>query len=59
MCGTKHDLMTETWSPLIEGFSTGAGLIITIGAQNALVLKQGILNTHVSGLPEKDARETC
>lgn len=34
-------------APLIEGFATGAGLIIAIGAQNAFVLKQGILRNHV------------
>lgn len=35
------------FAPLIEGFATGAGLIIAIGAQNAFVLKQGILKNHV------------
>jgi L-lysine exporter family protein LysE/ArgO len=39
--------MNEFWGPLIEGFATGAGLIIAIGAQNAFVLKQGILKNHV------------
>lgn len=34
-------------SPLINGFGTGAALIIAIGAQNAFVLKQGILKNHV------------
>lgn len=34
-------------TPLIEGFATSAGLIIAIGAQNAFVLKQGILKNHV------------
>jgi L-lysine exporter family protein LysE/ArgO len=34
-------------APLLEGFGTGAGLIIAIGAQNAFVLKQGILKNHV------------
>lgn len=32
---------------LLEGFSTGAGLIIAIGAQNAFVLKQGIAKNQV------------
>lgn len=32
---------------LLEGFSTGAGLIIAIGGQNAFVLKQGILKNQV------------
>jgi L-lysine exporter family protein LysE/ArgO len=43
----KESYMSEIWSPLIEGFATGAGLIIAIGAQNAFVLKQGILKNHV------------
>lgn len=34
-------------APMIEGFGIGAGLIIAIGAQNAFVLKQGILKNHV------------
>lgn len=32
---------------LLEGFSTGAGLIIAIGAQNVFVLKQGIAKNQV------------
>lgn len=35
------------FAPLVEGFVTGAGLIIAIGAQNAFVLKQVILKNHV------------
>lgn len=34
-------------TPFIEGFGASAGLIIAIGAQNAFVLKQGILKNHV------------
>lgn len=34
-------------APLLEGLGTSAGLIIAIGAQNAFVLKQGILKNHV------------
>ena len=34
-------------APLLEGFASGAGLIIAIGAQNAFVLKQGLLKNHV------------
>lgn len=34
-------------APFIEGCGTGAGLIIAIGAQNAFVLKQGILKNHI------------
>lgn len=33
-------------SSITEGFITGAGLIIAIGAQNAYVLRQGILGRH-------------
>ena len=40
-------MSTFCFSPLIQGFATGAGLIIAIGAQNAFVLKQGILKNHV------------
>jgi L-lysine exporter family protein LysE/ArgO len=31
----------------IEGFLLGAGLIVAIGAQNAFVLRQGLLRRHV------------
>ncbi len=34
-------------SPAIEGFLLGGGLIIAIGAQNAFVLRQGLLRSHV------------
>src|SRR5688572_18311498 len=34
-------------APFVEGCGTGAGLIIAIGAQDAFVLKQGILKNHV------------
>lgn len=34
-------------SDLIAGFLTGAALIVAIGAQNAFVLRQGILGRHV------------
>lgn len=34
-------------APFVEGCGTGAGLIIAIGAQNAFVLKQGIMKNHV------------
>ena len=33
--------------PFVSGFATTAGLIIAIGAQNAFVLKQGIIRNHV------------
>jgi len=32
---------------VIEGFALGAGLIIAIGAQNAFVIRQGIIGRHV------------
>lgn len=31
----------------LQGFSLGAGLIVAIGAQNAFVLRQGLLRRHV------------
>lgn len=34
-------------TPVIAGFVTGLGLIVAIGAQNAFVLRQGLLRTHV------------
>lgn len=34
-------------SDLIAGFLTGAALIVAIGAQNAFVLRQGLLGRHV------------
>lgn len=34
-------------SPFISGFFLGASLIIAIGAQNAFVLRQGLLQKHV------------
>ena len=34
-------------SPAIEGFLLGGGLIIAIGAQNAFILRQGLLRSHV------------
>jgi L-lysine exporter family protein LysE/ArgO len=35
-------------STLTEGWLTGASLIMAIGAQNALVLRQGLLRSHVA-----------
>jgi L-lysine exporter family protein LysE/ArgO len=34
-------------SPLLNGFFLGASLIIAIGAQNAFILRQGLLRQHV------------
>jgi L-lysine exporter family protein LysE/ArgO len=34
-------------APFLQGCGTGAGLIIAIGAQNAFVLKQGLLKNYV------------
>lgn len=34
-------------SPLLAGFGLGASLIIAIGAQNAFILRQGLLRTNV------------
>lgn len=34
-------------SPFLSGFALGASLIIAIGAQNAFVLRQGLIRSHV------------
>jgi L-lysine exporter family protein LysE/ArgO len=39
-------MITDT-TTFLEGFGTGASLIMAIGAQNAFVLKQGICKNHV------------
>jgi L-lysine exporter family protein LysE/ArgO len=33
-------------TPFIQGFGTGGGLIVAIGAQNAFVLSQGVRGSH-------------
>ncbi len=33
-------------TPFIQGFGTGGGLIVAIGAQNAFVLSQGVRRNH-------------
>lgn len=38
---------THILSAAISGFSLGASLIIAIGAQNAFILRQGLLRQHV------------
>ena len=40
-------MLNASFSTFLEGFLTSAALIIAIGAQNAFVLKQGILRNHV------------
>jgi L-lysine exporter family protein LysE/ArgO len=32
---------------IISGFALGGGLIVAIGAQNAFVIRQGVLNQHI------------
>ena len=39
--------MTEAFA---TGFATSLGLIVAIGSQNAFVLRQGILRSHVLAL---------
>ncbi|WEK52425.1 MAG: LysE/ArgO family amino acid transporter [Candidatus Kaistia colombiensis] len=39
--------MTELLRPAFEGFLLGASLIVAIGAQNAFVLRQGLVRRHV------------
>lgn len=38
--------MSEFW-PALEGFALGGGLIVAIGAQNAFILRQGLLRQNV------------
>ena len=40
----------STFPTLTEGWLTGASLIMAIGAQNALVLRQGLLRSHVAAV---------
>ncbi len=40
--------MTFSSAALMQGWLTGAGLIVAIGAQNALVLRQGLMRQHVA-----------
>lgn len=40
-------LSAALFSPALEGFLLGASLIIAIGAQNAFILRQGLLRSHV------------
>ncbi len=35
------------WSALIAGFALGGGLIVAIGAQNAFVIRQGVIGKHL------------
>lgn len=37
-------------SAITQGWLTGAGLIMAIGAQNALVLRQGLLRSHAAAV---------
>lgn len=39
--------MTELLQPAVEGLLLGASLIVAIGAQNAFVLRQGLVRSHV------------
>ena len=32
---------------MVAGFALGGGLIVAIGAQNAFVIRQGVLNSHI------------
>ena len=40
--------MSSPSTALLQGWLTGAGLIVAIGAQNALVLRQGLMRQHVA-----------
>ena len=39
--------MTPLFAPAVAGFLLGGSLIIAIGAQNAFILRQGLLRQHV------------
>jgi L-lysine exporter family protein LysE/ArgO len=39
--------MPAVAAPALQGFALGASLIVAIGAQNAFVLRQGLLRRHV------------
>ena len=39
--------MTSALTTAVAGFGTGLSLIVAIGAQNALVLRQGLMRQHV------------
>jgi L-lysine exporter family protein LysE/ArgO len=38
------------FTPVVAGFLTGGSLIVAIGAQNAFVLRQGLLRHHVAAV---------
>ncbi len=40
-------ISSDLLAPAISGFALGASLIIAIGAQNAFILRQGLLRAHV------------
>ncbi|MEY4109421.1 MAG: hypothetical protein RJB35_735, partial [Actinomycetota bacterium] len=48
-CGVTHRvaLYSALMIALIPGFLTGLSLIIAIGAQNAFVIRQGLMRQHV------------
>ena len=39
--------MTVALTDLLAGFATSLALIVAIGSQNAFVLRQGLLRSHV------------
>lgn len=45
---TIEPMFSDTSSAFIQGWAAMAGLIVAIGAQNAFVLRQGLLRTHVA-----------
>jgi L-lysine exporter family protein LysE/ArgO len=57
-CLKKHSLAFTSASPylrdvldsLIAGFLTGGSLIVAIGAQNAYVLRQGLIRHHITAV---------
>ena len=43
-------LSTQASAAFAQGWAMGAGLILAIGAQNALVLRQGLRREHVGAV---------
>lgn len=47
MQAMQHAFMNDILTPALAGFALGGSLIIAIGAQNAFILRMGLLRQHV------------
>ena len=45
--GTQEDMIMSVGSAGLEGFALSIGLILAIGPQNAFVMRQGLMRSHV------------